>query len=128
MGERRAGVASMPAEEVKAIRFFEHILAPILVAVIIAVIIGGVSLQRAVAQMEVRQGADKETIDDLKKSIDQARQSVDNTGETLSEVQLKVNSLEATQQYLADDVRDLKGSNKEILQLLREIRDGGRAR
>lgn len=120
-------MAAMPRDEVKAIRFFEHIIAPVLVLSVVALFATTINLGKAVAQMETKQGYDDKAINNILNFAISNQTALSGVRLSITTQNLKQENLAKYVEKLSDSVDRLKENNQEILNILRDIRDGSSA-
>ena len=108
---------SISDAEVKAIRWVEHILAPLIVAAILTLATCMNQTQEAIAQLESNQGV-------IDGATDEARAEIKVIKRRQEQLLINVQKIDTNQENIKDTITDLKTQNSEILKILREeLRD-----
>lgn len=105
--------------EVKAIRWVEHILAPLLVACVLTLATCANQTQNAVAQLEVKQGQVEQINGETKQAIKDIASTQNTIIRQQHTLEVDVKKIETHQGHFKDEIIELKKQNTEILRILR---------
>ena len=108
----------MTQEEVKAIRWVERILPPLLIASIIALATCAIQTQEAVAQLQAGQKTEKETHSQTDSDISEIRANQDRLLRQQHSIEVNVQRIDTRQEHFKEEVGELKQQNNEIIRLL----------
>jgi hypothetical protein len=105
--------------EVKAVRWVERILAPIIVAAVVALATCTSAAQNDLVLLQAEVSTITKVNGATKKAIVEIKEVQHKTLEAQHLLDLRVTKIQANQGNLKEDVQELKAQNMEIIRLLR---------
>jgi septal ring factor EnvC (AmiA/AmiB activator) len=112
-------VENISDAEVRAVRWVEHILAPLIVISIVTLGTCANQTTEAVAQVEAKQVQSDRYHNETKAEIRSVKNKQDIILKQQHEIDVNVKKIETTQGHFNKQIDDLKDQNTEILKILR---------
>ena len=111
---------SVTEAEIRAVRWVEHVLAPLLVMSVLTLATCASQTQKVVAELEVKQSQVERINGDTKQAIKDINTKQGVIIRQQHTLEINVKRIETHQEHFKDELIDLKQQNVEILRLLRE--------
>jgi septal ring factor EnvC (AmiA/AmiB activator) len=108
----------MSDNEVKAIRWVEHVLAPLMVIMIVTLATCSVQTQEAIAQLEATDVAETTQHVKTDRDISAIKRKQDVILDQQHNIEINVQRIETHQEHFKDELMDLNTQNAEIIRLL----------
>jgi hypothetical protein len=105
-------------DEIQIIKWGEKIVPGLIVLVLFALIMGAVNTRDVVAGMELKMSADDKRELQDKAERDKLTRAVVVVKENQSGLKLKLKEMEIKQEFILEDVGDIKEQNQKILDIL----------
>lgn len=109
----------MTDAEVKAIRWVEHVLAPLLVGAVLTLATCANQTQDAVADLEAKQASVEMINGETKTEIRDIKQNQDQLLRQQHNIEVNVKRIETHQEHFKQEIQSMKRQNEEILRILR---------
>jgi hypothetical protein len=119
-------MTEMSTDEVKAIRWVEHVLAPLMVIMVVTLSTCAFQTQEAVAQLKATDVAESSQHIKTDRDISAIKQKQDVILDQQHSIEINVQRIETHQEHFKDELMDLNTQNAEIIRLLTTERNGDR--
>jgi hypothetical protein len=117
-------MTEMSTDEVKAIRWVEHVLAPLMVIMVVTLSTCAFQTQEAVAQLKATDVAESSQHIKTDRDISAIKQKQDVILDQQHSIEINVQRIETHQEHFKDELMDLNTQNAEIIRLLTTERNG----
>jgi len=112
-------------DEIKIIKWGEKIMFAIIPVFIIALAVGAVQIRDAVAQIQTKMEMDDRREAESKEAAKSTHDAMDELQHNQNGLKIKLREMEVRQEYILDDVGDIKKQNERILDILTNNGHGG---
>jgi hypothetical protein len=113
---------SITDTEIKAIRWVEHILAPLLVTAIAGLVVFAVNTSESMAEIQANQEKYDLTNGDIKRSIKESQHEQKQMIMSQHQIEITVERMETHQEHFREEIEGLNNKTDQIIELLREPR------
>lgn len=114
--------------EVKAIRWVEHILAPLIVASVLGLSAFSFQISKSMAQLEKEHDHALEKGADLRRTVEHIHNVQREMIESQHTIELTIERVETHQEHFREEIEELGEQNNEILRILRSVTQEDRVR